>query len=184
MAGSRNLKWHRATLVAALATGVAPPHHGHMTGRTDTASRRISAPAEAIYQALTDPVARVQWLPPTGMTARLERYDLRVGGGYRMVLTFADPASGAGKSTADSDVVEATFVELVEGERVVEEIAFESDDPSFAGTMTMTWQLTPLADGTEVSIVATGVPPGIDAADHATGMQSSLANLAAYVKSS
>jgi uncharacterized protein YndB with AHSA1/START domain len=112
----------------------------------------------------------------------MERYDLRVGRGYRMVLTFADPSGGAGKSTADSDVVEATFVELVEGERVVEAIEFESDDPAFAGTMRMTWQLTPLPAGTEVSIVASGVPPGISAADHATGLQSSLDNLAAHVE--
>jgi uncharacterized protein YndB with AHSA1/START domain len=152
-----------------------------MTGRTDTQSRRIGAPAAVIYRALTEPEARTRWLPPSGMTARLERFDLRVGGGYRMVLTFVDPSSGAGKSTGDSDVVEATFVELVDGERVAEKIEFESDDPSFAGTMTMTWQLTPLADGTDVSIVASGVPPGIAPADHATGMQSSLANLAAYV---
>lgn len=118
------------------------------------------------------------------MTARVERYDLRVGGGYRMVLTYADPASNAGKSTSDSDVVEATFVELVEDRRVVEEITFASDDPAFAGIMTMTWLLSPLSAGTEVSIVASGVPAGIDAADHATGMQSSLANLAAYVAGS
>ena len=153
-----------------------------MTGRTDTASRRIDAPVDALYRALTDPDARARWLPPSGMTARMERYDLRVGGGYRMVLTFADPSGGTGKSTADSDVVEATFVELVEGERVVEAIEFESDDPAFAGTMTMTWQLTPLPGGTEVSIVASGVPTGISPADHATGMQSSLENLAAYVE--
>lgn len=153
-----------------------------MTGRTDTAARRITAPAEVIYRALTDPEARVRWLPPSGMTAQLERYDLRVGGGYRMVLTLADPAHVGGKSAADSDVVEATFVELVDGERVAEEVEFESDDPSFAGTMTMTWQLTPQPDGTEVSIVAAGVPPGISPADHATGLQSSLENLAAYVE--
>jgi hypothetical protein len=48
--------------------------------------------------------------------------------------------------------------------------------------MTMTWQLSLLADGTEVSIVATGVPSGIDPADHSAGMQSSLENLAAYVE--
>jgi uncharacterized protein YndB with AHSA1/START domain len=153
-----------------------------MIGRTDAESRHIAAPTDAIYRALTEPQARIQWLPPQGMTARLERYDLRVGGGYRMVLTLADPSSSAGKSTADSDVVEGTFVELVEGERVVETTEFESDDRAFAGTMTMTWQLTPLADGTDVSIVATGVPTGIDTADHATGMQSSLENLAAYVE--
>jgi uncharacterized protein YndB with AHSA1/START domain len=125
-----------------------------MTGRTDTASRRIDAPVDRVYGALTDPEARARWLPPTGMTARMERYD----------------------------VVEATFVELVEGERVVEAIEFESDDPAFAGTMTMTWQLTPLADGTKVRIVASGVPTGISAPDHATGMQSSLENLATYVE--
>ncbi len=154
-----------------------------MTGRTDTASRTIQAPADAIYRALTDPLARVQWLPPRGMTAQLERYDLRVGGGYRMVLTFVAGSSDAGKSTADSDVVEATFVELAENERVAESVEFESDDPAFAGTMTMTWQLTPLADGTDVTIVASDVPAGIDPGDHATGMQSSLDNLAAYVGS-
>ncbi len=183
VAGSGNLKWHKPRLVAALASRSGPPHDGHMTGRTDRASRRISAPPEAIYRALTDPETRIRWLPPTGMTARLEHFDLRVGGGYRMVLTFADPAGGTGKSTADSDVVEATFVDLVEGERIAEEVEFESDDPAFAGTMTMTWQLTPLADATEVSIVATGVPVGIEPADHATGMQSSLDNLAACVES-
>jgi len=153
-----------------------------VTGRTDTASRRIQATAEALYGALTDPEARAEW-PPAGMSARVERYDLRVGGGYRMVLTYDEPAGGTGKSTADSDVVEATFVELGDGERVVEAIEFESDDAAFAGTMAMTWQLTPLAVGTEVSIVASGVPTGISPIDHATGMQSSLANLAAYVES-
>ncbi len=66
---------------------------------------------------------------------------------------------------------------------MVEATEFESDDPAFAGTMTMTWQLTPLVSGTEVSIAASGVPTGISPIDHATGMQSSLANLAAYVES-
>jgi uncharacterized protein YndB with AHSA1/START domain len=153
-----------------------------MTGRTDTATRTIQASAEALYRALTDAEARAKWLPPAGMTARMERYDLRVGGGYRMVLTYDEPGD-TGKSTADSDVVEATFVELVDSERVVEATEFESTDPAFAGTMTMTWQLTPLVSGTEVSIAASGVPTGISPIDHATGMQSSLANLAAYVES-
>ncbi len=153
-----------------------------MTGRTDTATRTIQASAEVLYRALTDAEARARWLPPPGMTARMERYDLRVGGGYRMVLTYDEPAADTGKSTADSDVVEATFVDLVEGERVAESIEFESDDPRFAGTMTMTWQLTPMDGGTAVSILASDVPAGIAPGDHATGMQSSLQNLAAYVE--
>ena len=153
-----------------------------MTGRTDTAERRIHAPAGVIYAALTDPAARAQWIPPAGMTAEIERFDVRVGGRYRMVLTYAETPDGGGKSSADSDVVEGMFVELVDGERLAEEVEFESDDPAFAGTMTMTWRLTPTADGTEVAMAATNVPPGISPADHATGMQSSLDNLAAYVE--
>jgi hypothetical protein len=30
-----------------------------------------------------------------------------------MVLTYADPSAAAGKSTADSDIVEARFVDIV-----------------------------------------------------------------------
>ena len=51
--------------------------------RTDRVSRLIKAPVEAIYEALIDPEARVQWLPPQGMTGRFERFEPRAGGGYR-----------------------------------------------------------------------------------------------------
>ncbi|GII04222.1 hypothetical protein Pta02_62300 [Planobispora takensis] len=59
---------------------------------------------------------------------------------------------------------------------------FEADDPSYAGTMTMTWHLVAVGDGTEVTVTATDVPPGIDQADHEAGITSSLANLASYVE--
>lgn len=36
--------------------------------------------------------------------------------------------------------------------------------------------------GTQVEITAQGVPDGISAPDHATGMASSLANLAVYLE--
>jgi hypothetical protein len=58
---------------------------------------------------------------------------------------------------------------------------FESEDPAFAGTMTMTWSMTAVDDGTEVGIVAENVPGGISAPAHEAGMKSSLANLARYV---
>jgi uncharacterized protein YndB with AHSA1/START domain len=150
--------------------------------RTDAASRVIAAPPDLVFAALVDPDALASWLPPNGMTGRFERFDARPGGTYRMVLTYADGLSGAGKSTADSDVVEARFVEIVPGERVVQAVDFVSDDPAFAGTMTMTWQVTALDDGARVEIRAEDVPVGITADDHATGLASSLANLAAYLE--
>lgn len=150
--------------------------------RTDTASRTVTTPPERVYAALVDPEAMLQWLPPSGMTARFERFDARLGGGYRMVLTYADAAGSPGKATADSDVVDVRFIELVPGVRVVQAVDFQSDDPAFAGTMTMTWELAVTGDGTRVEIRADDVPDGISAEDHAAGLASTLANLAAYLE--
>lgn len=149
--------------------------------RTDKASRTVAAPVETVFGALTDPDALAQWLPPSNMTGRFEAFDARPGGSYRLVLTYKQSPDGGGKSSADSDVVEARFVEIAENERVVQEVEFESDDPAFAGTMTMTWSVTSEGDGTLVEFRADNVPSGISAEDHAAGMNSSLDNLAAYV---
>ncbi|OBH06366.1 SRPBCC family protein [Mycobacterium sp. E1747] len=151
-------------------------------GRTDTASLVIAAPLSRVYTALVEPQALVEWLPPQEMSGKLEYFDARPGGSYRMRLTYAHPPESGGKSSNDSDVVEARFVEIVPDERVVQAVDFESDDPSFAGTMTMTWAITALSAGsTRVEIRANDVPPGISAGDHIDGLRSSLANLAAYL---
>ena len=150
--------------------------------RTDTASRVIAAPPAQVYAALVDPEALAAWLPPDGMTARFERFDPRPGGSYRLVLTYPDASRAAGKSTADSDIVEARYVDLVPDVRVVQAVDFVSDDPAFAGTMTMTWEVTAVDGGTRVDITADDVPDGIAAEDHAEGLASSLANLAEHVE--
>lgn len=152
--------------------------------RTDTASRVVAASADRVYEALVDADALATWLPPDGMGGRFEHFDARPGGSYRMVLTYTDPSGSPGKVTEDSDIVEGRFVELVPRRRVVQGVEFESDDPAFAGTMTMTWTLTATDDGTLVTIRADDVPDGISAEDHAAGLASSLANLAAYVGAS
>jgi uncharacterized protein YndB with AHSA1/START domain len=71
---------------------------------------------------------------------------------------------------------------LVPGVRVVQAVDFVSDDERFAGTMTMTWELSEENDGTKVRISADDVPSGITAEDHAAGMASTLANLASFVE--
>ena len=150
--------------------------------RTDTASRVIAADPDRVYRALVDPEALTAWLPPQGMTARFERFDARPGGSYRLVLTYMETGRNTGKATEESDIVEARFVELVPGGKVVQAVDFESDDPSFAGTMTMTWKLRAVDRGTLVEITACDVPGGISAEDHAVGMASSLANLAKHLE--
>jgi uncharacterized protein YndB with AHSA1/START domain len=150
--------------------------------RTDTGSRVIAAPPERVFAALVDPEALTTWLPPDGMRARFERFDARPGGSYRMVLTYDDASAAMGKASADSDIVEARFVEITPGVRVVQAIDFVADDPAYAGTMTMTWELSAVDGGTRVEIRADDVPTGISAEDHAAGLASSLANVAAYLE--
>ncbi len=116
------------------------------------------------------------------MTGTFERFDPRPGGSYRLVLTYADASRAAGKTTADSDIVDVRYVDIVSDVRVVQAVDFVSDDPAFAGTMTMTWEVTTVDGGTRVDITADNVPDGISAEDHATGLAASLANLAEYVE--
>jgi uncharacterized protein YndB with AHSA1/START domain len=150
-------------------------------GRTDRVERVIPAPPQRVFAAFTDPDALVAWLPPTGMTGRFEHADLRAGGSYRMVLTYDD--AGPGKSSDDTDIVDVRILEVVPGERLVQAADFESDDPAFSGTMTMTWSVTPHADGSLVEIRADDVPSGISAEDHEDGIRASLDNLAAHLSS-
>nr|CRL76529.1 hypothetical protein CPGR_04015 [Mycolicibacterium malmesburyense] len=149
--------------------------------RIDTASRVVKAPLSRVFEALIDPGALAEWLPPSGMSGRFEHFDARPGGSYRMVLTYTDPPSEGGKSDADSDVVEGRFVEIEPDDRIVQAVEFDSGDPAFGGTMTMTWTVTRVDGGTRVEMRADDVPLGISAADHADGMNSSLDNLAAYL---
>jgi len=149
--------------------------------RTDAAHRTIPVPPHDVFAALVDADALAAWLPPDGMTGRFEHFDPRPGGSYRLVLTYEDPTTAHGKSSEHTDVVEARFLEVVDGVRVVQAIEFVADDPAFTGTMTMRWELRAVDVGTRVDIVADDVPDGISAEDHQTGLTSSLANLADHL---
>lgn len=143
------------------------------------ASRLIHASPDAIYRAFRDPAAMAQWLAPDGARASIETFEPVPGGRFRMVLTF-DAAQG--KSSAHTDVVSGRFVDFEPGRRMVMTVEFASSDPSFAGTMTMTWQLDARAEGTMVSIRAVDVPVGIGREEHELGMRMTLGHLASYVE--
>lgn len=117
----------------------------------------IVTSSERVYAALVDPKALAVWLPSDGMTATFERWDLRPGGSYRLVLTYADSSLGTGKATADTDIVEARFIDVAPDVRIIQEVDFVSDDPAFAGTMIMTWQVTPVGEATRVDFIADDV---------------------------
>jgi hypothetical protein len=47
-----------------------------------------------------------------------------------MALTYKDPSASRGKATANSDIVEARFDEIVLVARVVQAVDFVSDEPA------------------------------------------------------
>lgn len=148
---------------------------------TDVGRVNVEAPASEVFAALVDAEARTIWLPPAGMSGRFDWFDARPGGGYRMTLAYDDEAT-RGKSAENTDVVEVRFIAVDEPRKLVEEADFVSDDPAFAGTMTMTWSLEPVDGGTRVTITATGVPDGISSEDHVMAFASTLSNLNQYLK--
>lgn len=123
-----------------------------------------------------------RWLPPGNMTGTMLHFDFRQGGSYRMRLTYAEPQQGLGKTSKDYDEVEARLTKLEEGRRIEQEIHFDSEDPSFAGVMHMTWTFQSQNEETLVTVRAENVPEGIRPEDHDAGLASSLENLARFVE--
>ena len=148
-----------------------------------SASRVIGASPQTIYRAFLDPEAVASWRPPQGMNAQIHEFDGREGGTFRMSFAYAGPDHNLrGKTSDHADVFHGRFVELVPGERIVEVVEFESDDPVFAGAMTVTTTFKAVPGGTEVAVLCENVPSGISASDHRAGIGSTLANLASFTE--
>jgi len=147
-------------------------------------SRIIRAPRKVIYEAFLNPETLASWRAPKNMEARVDEFDAREGGAYRMSLTYTEPeGSPGGKTSEDTDTFQCKFVELVPYEKIVELIEFESSDPRFAGEMTMTTSFSAAGKGTEVTVLCENLPTGIGPEDNELGCRSSLQNLARPVES-
>jgi uncharacterized protein YndB with AHSA1/START domain len=142
----------------------------------------VNAARPAIYRALVDADAITRWRVPAGMSSQVHEFDAREGGSFRISLTY-DVPDATGKSAAHTDTYHGHFRRLVPDEQVVEEFEFETADPAFQGTMTMTTTLTDADGGTDVLIVHEGIPDGVSAADNETGTRMALANLARLAES-
>jgi uncharacterized protein YndB with AHSA1/START domain len=148
---------------------------------TTRVSARVPAPRDAVYRALIDPTAIARWRVPTGMTAHAHPRDAADPDAFRLSLTY-DTVDGAGKSTARTDTYRSRFVRLVPGELVVEEIAFETDDPALRAPMRLTTRLADAGAGaTDVVVEHDGVPDAVPAADNEAGTRMALDNLAALL---
>jgi uncharacterized protein YndB with AHSA1/START domain len=118
---------------------------------------------------------------PDQMTSEIHSFDAREGGTFRISLTYDVPTS-AGKTTSETDSFHGRFVKLVPDTEMVQAVEFESDDPSMAGEMTITYTLADADSGTDVVAVHENIPPGVAPADNELGFRMSLAKLAKLVE--
>ena len=140
--------------------------------------RRIHAPRAEVFRLLLDRDAIPKWRVPAGMSCIVHSLDPREGGTFRVSLTYESRAE-SGKTTSHTDTYHGHFAEIVENEKVVEVIEFETVDPALQGAMTITTVLSDAADGTELVAVHEHLPPGLSPADNEIGWQQSLGKLAA-----
>ncbi len=153
------------------------------TNRSTRVSTLVHVPRAAVYRAFLDADAVATWLAPDNMRGQVETFEPRVGGLIRMALTYLDQRnSPPGKTSADTDSFEGRFVELVPDQKIVQVFEFESNQPEFAGAMTITWRLAEADGGTEVTALCEDIPPGIRLEDNEEGSRQSLRKLAAYVE--
>ena len=152
-----------------------------MPAPTTRASRLIPAAPDAVWDALMDPKALVEWLPPGDMTGQMHAFDGRVGGGFEMSLFYPDDdAEARGKTDAREDRSRVRFAAVEPGRRVVWAVLFDTDDRSLQAEMTITITLTPAEGGTRVTMLSENLPPGLRPADNKEGSKESLKKLAGW----
>jgi hypothetical protein len=71
-----------------------------------TTTGLIRAPRHQVYAALLDPDAVARWRVPDAMTAEVHEWDPRVGGRFRVSLTY--DGDEAGKTGGHTDTYVAT----------------------------------------------------------------------------
>lgn len=138
---------------------------------------RVKAPRERVYQALTDPKQVAQWQVPDTMTVEIHEYDAKVGGTYRMTLTYKEETN-LGKTTENTDSFHGTFTELVPCEKIAYTVQFESPSADLEGLSTVTITLSDAPNGTEVVALHDELPGGISPFENETGWRASLNKLA------
>ena len=143
-----------------------------MSDRTVRLHRVLRCPPEKLYRAFLEADALAKWLPPHGFTCKVQQFDARVGGTFRM--SFHNFGTGHGHSFGGE------YRELVPHTRI--RYIDKFDDPNLPGEMEVTVSLQPVVCGTELSISQAGIPESIPLEMCYLGWQESLLQLAALVE--
>jgi uncharacterized protein YndB with AHSA1/START domain len=148
--------------------------------RSTRVVRHFDVAQAVLFDALIDAKAIAQWRAPQGMSIEVHAHDARLGGRFRVTLTYLDEA-GRGKSTRHSDTYHGWYETFLPSKAITEVIEFETDDVLMQGEMQIKYSLTADASGTQLEAVHSGLPPGISLRDNELGWSQSLDRLKRYL---
>ena len=98
--------------------------------RIDSASKVIKKSPQVIYQAYLNPESLIEWLPPKGMSGRVDHFEPYGNGTYQITLTYDEMLANFGKTSENTEYVSSgKFLELVPDRKIVVAVIFESDGP-------------------------------------------------------
>lgn len=106
-------------------------------------ARTFEAPPERVYRAWTDPALASQFFCPSGVTFGGARFDVRVGGSFRIEM----------KSSSGEDFnAYGVYREVKPNARLVMTWRWEEDDPKDEVESLLTIDLKPHGSGTELTL--------------------------------
>lgn len=126
--------------------------------------RRINAPLGQVYRAFTDPGRVARWMGPEGYEATVDRFDFRVGGAYRLILTAE---SGVMRPVAGE------YLEIEEGRCIAFSWRWEHEGATGATTV-VRFEFAVSGDGTTIVLTHAGFPEEGNAVAHGDGWTSTL----------
>lgn len=139
-----------------------------------TLEQDIPAARERVFAALTEPEHLRRWSAPEGLAVVDGDTDLRVGGGWRVVMAEPDGARHEAFGT---------YREIAPPERLVYTHAWRRDDGGSSPETVLTVELRPRGDGTRLLFTQAGFPSPESRDGHRDGWSSALGHLRALFQS-
>jgi len=143
-----------------------------MAGNSVSLHRVLTATAEKVFRAFSDPNALASWIPPYGFLCVVHQMEFKVDGSYRM--SFTNFTTGNGNSFGGK------YLEIVPNEFIKYSDKFE--DPNLPGEMFTSVWLKNVSCGTELKILQEGIPSVIPLEMCYLGWQESLEKLKKLVE--
>jgi uncharacterized protein YndB with AHSA1/START domain len=139
-----------------------------------TLEQEIPARPERVFAALTEPEQLRRWSAPEGLTVVDGDTDLRVGGGWRVVMAEPDGARHEAFGT---------YREIRAPERLVYTHAWRQGGGGSSAETVLTVELRPDGDGTRLLFTQAGFASPESRDGHREGWSSALGHLRALLQS-